>query len=71
MGMAAILIKLSFPHPIKPPDEIWLWLAYWFLRSRCLKSVDDGWPADGACLYYKLTHESEGSDELNIRNGEV
>ena len=24
------------------PYEIWLWLDQWFLRRRCLKSVDDG-----------------------------
>ena len=35
------LNKLSFPHPIKGPHEICLQLAYWFLRGRCLKSVDD------------------------------
>ena len=35
------LSKLSFPHPIEAPYEIWLWLAQWFLRRRCLKSVDD------------------------------
>ena len=37
------LNKISFPHPIEAPYEIWLWLAQWFLRRRCLKSVvDDG-----------------------------
>ena len=35
------LSKLSFPHPIEAPYEICLWLAQWFLRRRCLKSVDD------------------------------
>ena len=39
------------------PYEIWLFKQ--FLRRRCSKSVDDG-----ACLYYKLTHEPKGSDEL-------
>ena len=33
---------LSFPHPTEAPYEIWLWLAEWFLRRWCLKSVDDG-----------------------------
>ena len=33
--------KLLFPHPIKAPYEIWLWFAQWFLRRRCLKSVDE------------------------------
>ena len=48
MGMAAILVmwpgpseQLSFSYPIEAPYEIWLWLAQWFLRRRCLKSVDD------------------------------
>ena len=36
------LSKFSFPNPIEAPYEIWLWLAQWFLRRRCLKSVDDG-----------------------------
>ena len=49
MGMAAILVmwpgpfeQTSFPHPMETPYEIWLQLAQWFLRRRCLKSVDDG-----------------------------
>ena len=33
--------KLSFPHPIQAPYEIWLWLVQWFLGRRCLKSVED------------------------------
>ena len=35
------LSKFLFPHNIDAPYEIWLWLAQWFLRRRCLKSVDD------------------------------
>ena len=35
------LSKLLFPHPIEGPYKIWLWLAQWFLRWRCLKSVDN------------------------------
>ena len=35
------LSKFLFPHNIEAPYEIWLWLAQWFLRRRCLKSVDD------------------------------
>ena len=73
MGMAAILAflnKLSFPHPVEAPYEIWLQSAQWFLRRRCLKSVDgqmtdgrtDGRTDDGrtteAYLSYKLTNES-------------
>ena len=61
------LNKLSFPHPMEAPYEIWLWLAKRFLR-RCLKSVDDRrlrWRMDNrACLYYKLTYEPKGSGEL-------
>ena len=48
MGMAASwscdqdgLNKLSFLHPMETPYEIWLQSAQWFLRRRCLKSVDD------------------------------
>ena len=33
--------KLS-PHIIETPYEIWHWLVQWFLRTRCLKSVDNG-----------------------------
>ena len=52
------LSKLSFPHSIVAPYEIWLWLVQCFLRRRCLKSVDDDvWQTD---LSYKLT----GSGEL-------
>ena len=36
------LNKLSFPHPKQASDEIWLWLAQWLFRRRCLKSVEDG-----------------------------
>ena len=73
MGMAAILVmwprppnKLSFPHPMEAAYEIWLWLAQRFLRKRCLQSVDEGRTDDGACLYYKLTHEPKGSGKLII-----
>ena len=41
------LNKLSFPHPMETPYEIWLQSAQWFLRRRCLKSVDDGRTDDG------------------------
>ena len=48
MGMAAILVMWpgSFEHTFVPPSqrdpfEIWLWLAQYFLKRRCLKSVDD------------------------------
>ena len=48
MGMAAILVmwpgpfeQIFVPHPIEAPYEIWLRLAWWFLRRGCLKSVDD------------------------------
>ena len=49
MGMVAILVRWPgpfeqtfVPHSIEAPYEIWFWLAQWFLRKRCLKSVDDG-----------------------------
>ena len=35
------LNKLSFPHLMKTPYEIWLQSAQWFLRRRCLKSFDN------------------------------
>ena len=73
MGMAAILVicdqdrlsKLSFLHPIEAPYGIWLWLAQWFLRRGCLKSVDDNVRrATEAYLFYKLTKWAFGSGEL-------
>ena len=30
----------SFPLPKEAPHEIWLWLAKWFQRRRCLNIVD-------------------------------
>ena len=39
------LNKISFPHPMETPYEIWLQSAEWFLR--CLKSVDDIRQTDG------------------------
>ena len=54
--------KLSFPLPKEAPYKIWLWLAKWFLRKRCLSIVDgrtDGRTTDaGPLAYYKLTYES-------------
>ena len=41
------LNKLSFPDILDTPYKIWLQLAQWFLRRRCLKSVDDGQTTDG------------------------
>ena len=59
------LSKISFRHPIEAPYEIWLWLAQWFLRRRCLKSVDDdGRRTTEAYLPYKLTKWAFGSGEL-------
>ena len=75
MGMAAILVmwpgpfeQTNVPQSHKAPCEIWLWLAQWLLRRRCLKTVDD----DGrrrrrtteAYLSYKLTKWAFGSSEL-------
>ena len=45
MSMAAILVM--FPHPMETPYEIWLQSAQWFLRRRCLKSVDYRQTDDG------------------------
>ena len=59
------LSKLSFPHAKEASDAIWLWLAQWFLRRRCLKSVDDGRRrTTEVCLSYKLTKWAFGSGEL-------
>ena len=64
MGMAAILVmwpgpfeQLSFPHPIEAPYEIWLWLAQWFLKRRCLKECGPQRTMTEAYLSYKLTSE--------------
>ena len=55
--------KLSFPHPIKAPSEIWLQLAQQLWRRRSLKMVD--WQqTDRPWLYQKLTNEPKGSGEL-------
>ena len=46
--------------------------AHRFQRRWCLKMLDDGGRKDdGACLYYKLTHESKGSGELKKENKAV
>ena len=57
--------KLSFPHPIEAPYEIWLLLAQWFWRKRPLKMVD-GWTNDEPWLYYKLTNDSKGSSVFEV-----
>ena len=50
------LSKLSFPHPIEAPYEIWLWLAQWFLSRIWRRTTnDDGWRTTEAYLSYKLT----------------
>ena len=49
-----------FPYPIEAPYEIWLWLAQWFLRRRCLKGVDDDY------ISYKLTKWAFGWGELKM-----
>ena len=46
------LNKLSFPHPMETPYEIWLQSAQWFLR-RCLECGQQM----EAYLSYKLTNE--------------
>ena len=59
------LSTLSFPHPIAAPYEIWLWFAQWFLKRRCLKSVEyDVRRTTEAYLSYKLTVWAFGSDKL-------
>ena len=65
MCMAAILVmwpgtleQTFVPHLTEVPYEIWLWLALWFLRRKCLKSVDDdGQRTTEDYLSYKLTSE--------------
>ena len=41
MGMAAILVMgpLSFPRPMEAPYKIWIQMAQWLLRGRCLKML--------------------------------
>ena len=56
--------KFSFSRLTEVPYKIWLWSAQWFLWRRRLKSVYDRRTDDGVCLYYKLTYEPKGSDEL-------
>ena len=73
MGMTAHLNKLSFPHPMEPPYEIWLQSAQCFLTKRCLKSVDDGRTDDRlktteAYLSYKLTNEPSAQVSQKILN---
>ena len=34
--------KVSFPHPKESLYEIWVQLAQWFQRRRCLKMLTDG-----------------------------
>ena len=55
------LNKLLFPHRMKVPYEIWLWLAKRFLGRRCLNSVDNVRRTTEAYLSYKLTNEPKGS----------
>ena len=45
------------PRPIEPPHKIWIQLAQWLLRRRCLKMLTDGRRTTDAYLYYKLTNE--------------
>ena len=70
MGMAAILVsdqdhlsKLSFPHPIEAPYEIWLWLAQWFLRRRCLKEC--GRRRRTMEAYYPISSPKEPSAQVS------
>ena len=67
MAVAAILVmwpgylnKLSFPHPIEAPNEIWL-IGHVVSEE---KSVDDGRRTTEAYLSYKLTKWVFCSGEL-------
>ena len=74
-------IPASFPHPTEAPYENWLWFAWWFLRRRCLKSVDDDVRrttttydvrrTTESYLSYKLTKWAFGSGELKMRKPET
>ena len=68
MGMAAILVMWlgPFEQTFVPSSHR---LAQWFLRRRCLKSVDDddGWRTTKAYLSYKLTKWAFGSGELKMK----
>ena len=65
MDMTAILVmwpesfgQTFVTHLKEGPCKIWLWFDQWFLKRRCLKSVDDddGWLTTEVCLY-KLIEE--------------
>ena len=50
------LNKLSFPHPMEAPHEMWLQSAQWFLPRRCLKMlthIPTYTRTTKAYLYYK------------------
>ena len=75
MGMAAILVmwpgrqehlnKLSFPHSKESPYEIWVQLAQWFQRRRCLKMLTDGPTTDAGVTGILIAHLGAfGSGEL-------
>ena len=67
--------ELSFPVPKEAQFEIWLQSAHLFQRRRCLKMltyihtymyihVHTYIRTTEAYIYYKLTNEPKGSDEL-------
>ena len=63
------LNNLSFPHLMEALYEIWLQLAQWFQRRRCMKMLTTHtymWTTE-AYQYYKLTYEPKGSGELKMK----
>ena len=76
MGMAAILVmwpgpfeQMFVPHPMDAPYIIWLSWAQWLLRTRCLKSVDDGRRRRRTAEIYlccKLTNEPSAMAGENL-----
>ena len=50
------LNKLSFPHPKEAPFKIWLQLALWFQRRRCLKMLTTYLPTYERTTDYKLAN---------------
>ena len=61
------LNKLLFLHPKESPYEIWVKLAQWFQRRRCLKMLTDGLWMDARVTGLLLAQPwAFGSGELKI-----
>ena len=59
------LNKLSSPHPMEAPHEIWFQSAWWFQRRRCLKMMADRWRQQS--LFILQAHQwSKDSGELKM-----